>query len=76
MSPMRGKGTYLNGKKLSVSNTDDISKSLLATGFPYDIRESKENNLDYFNLMAVNVQAIRRAGAAALGSGVSCRRTF
>ena len=28
--------------------------------------ESKENNLDYFNAMAINVQAIRRAGAAAL----------
>jgi myo-inositol-1(or 4)-monophosphatase len=62
----RGKGAYLNDKKLAVSRTDNISRSLLATGFPYDIRESKENNLDYFNSMAINVQAIRRAGAAAL----------
>ncbi|HQP25190.1 MAG TPA: inositol monophosphatase family protein [Smithellaceae bacterium] len=65
-SAVRGKGAYLNGKKLSVSSIRDISRSLLATGFPYDIRESRENNLDYFNRMAVNVQAIRRAGAAAL----------
>jgi myo-inositol-1(or 4)-monophosphatase len=63
---VRGKGAYLNDKKLMVSHIDNISKSLLATGFPYDIRESKENNLDYFNSMALNVQAIRRAGAAAL----------
>ncbi|MCX5849066.1 MAG: inositol monophosphatase family protein [Deltaproteobacteria bacterium] len=63
---VRGEGAYLNDKKLAVSRTDNISRSLLATGFPYDIRESKENNLDYFNSMAVNVQAIRRAGAAAL----------
>ena len=62
----RGEGAYLNDKKLTVSHIDNISKSLLATGFPYDIRESKENNLDYFNSMAINVQAIRRAGAAAL----------
>ncbi|MFA5324003.1 MAG: inositol monophosphatase family protein [Smithella sp.] len=62
----RGQGAYLNEKKLAVSKIDNLSKSLLATGFPYDIRESKENNLDYFNSMAVNVQAIRRAGAAAL----------
>ena len=61
-----GKGAYLNGKKISVSPLKNISRSLLATGFPYDIRESKNNNLDYFNSMAVNVQAIRRAGAAAL----------
>ncbi len=65
-SATRGKGAYLNGRKLTVSSVKNISRSLLATGFPYDIRESKENNLDYFNVMAVNVQAIRRAGAAAL----------
>jgi myo-inositol-1(or 4)-monophosphatase len=63
---VRGEGAYLNDKKLAVSSLKDISRSLLATGFPYDIRESKENNLDYFNAMAINVQAIRRAGAAAL----------
>ncbi|MCJ7508596.1 MAG: inositol monophosphatase, partial [candidate division Zixibacteria bacterium] len=43
-----------------------LSQSLLATGFPYDIRTSKENNLDYFNRFAVKAQAIRRAGSAAL----------
>ena len=35
-------------------------------GSPMISGESKENNLDYFNLMAISVQAIRRAGAAAL----------
>lgn len=63
---IRGKGAYLNGKKLQVSSVNELSKSLLATGFPYDIRNNLENNLDYFNAMAVKVQAIRRAGAAAL----------
>ena len=63
---IRGEGAYLNDKKLKVSSVNNLSRSLLATGFPYDIRESKENNLDYFNAMAINVQAIRRAGAAAL----------
>ncbi len=62
----RGKGAYLNGKKLKVSKTATLSRSLLATGFPYDIRVSKDNNLDHFNLMAMEAQAIRRAGAAAL----------
>lgn len=63
---VRGEGVYLNDKKMTVSSVNNISRSLLATGFPYDIRDSKENNLDYFNAMAVKVQAIRRAGAAAL----------
>ena len=63
---IRGEGAYLNDKKLKVSSVNNLSRSLLATGFPYDIRDSKENNLDYFNAMAINVQAIRRAGSAAL----------
>jgi myo-inositol-1(or 4)-monophosphatase len=62
----RGKGAYLNNKKMAVSPTMELTRSLLATGFPYDIRESKENNLDYFNIMAKKVQALRRAGSAAL----------
>ncbi len=62
----RAGGAWLNGKQLKVSTVNDLSRSLLATGFPYDIRVSKENNLNYFNAMAVNAQAIRRPGAAAL----------
>jgi len=63
---IRGKGGYLNGKKLAVSRTSSLNRSLLATGFPYDIRESEENNLNYFSAMSKKAQAIRRAGAAAL----------
>jgi len=39
---------------------------LLAQAFPYDIREDKNNNINYFTEMARKVQAIRRAGSAAL----------
>jgi len=62
----RGKGAYLNGKRLSVSPLSDLSISLLATGFPYDIRETKEDNLSEFSFLAKRAQAIRRAGSAAL----------
>lgn len=62
----RGSGAWLNGKKLQVSTTSDLSQSLLVTGFPYDIRISPENNINNFNKMAVKAQAIRRNGAAAL----------
>jgi myo-inositol-1(or 4)-monophosphatase len=62
----KGNGAYLNGKKMKVSKTASLSRSLLATGFPYDIRETKDNNVNYFNLMVMEAQAIRRAGAAAL----------
>jgi myo-inositol-1(or 4)-monophosphatase len=65
-SACRGEGAFLNGKKLSVSSVKDLSASLLATGFPYDIRVSPDNNLNYFNALIVRAQAIRRPGAAAL----------
>lgn len=61
-----GRGAFLNGNMISVSDTADMSKSLLATGFPYDIRENENNNMNYFYKMAKNAQAIRRAGSAAL----------
>jgi len=62
----KNKGAFLNGKKIHVSSQRKLSRSLLATGFPYDIRESKVNNLDHFRNFALKSQAIRRAGAAAL----------
>ncbi len=61
-----GQGAFLNGERISVSRTEDLSRSLLATGFPYDIRENRDNNLNYFVSMATRAQAIRRAGSAAL----------
>jgi myo-inositol-1(or 4)-monophosphatase len=62
----KGRGAFLNDKPIVVSETTDLSRSLLATGFPYDIRLTKENNMDHFESMAVKVQALRRAGSAAL----------
>jgi len=63
---VKGEGAYLNGNRIRVSKTADINKSLLATGFPYDIRHSKENNLNHFCNFAVRTQAIRRPGSAVL----------
>lgn len=61
-----GGGARLNGKELRVSSVADLSRGLLATGFPYDIRESPDNNLNFFTAMIMKAQAIRRPGAAAL----------
>lgn len=59
-------GAFLNNKKISVSKISDINKAMLATGFPYDIKESSENNINYFTAFAKKSQTIRRVGAAAL----------
>jgi myo-inositol-1(or 4)-monophosphatase len=62
----KGAGAFLNGRRLRVSQTAELSRSLLATGFPYDIREDRNNNINYFVSMILNTQAVRRAGSAAL----------
>jgi len=62
----KGKGAYLNNKRIRVSGISELTKSLLATGFPYDVRTSPDNNISHFANFAVRVQAIRRAGSAAL----------
>ncbi|MBW2595836.1 MAG: inositol monophosphatase [Deltaproteobacteria bacterium] len=62
----KGEGAFMNDSSISVSRTTEISRSLLATGFPYDIRRDPNNNINYFGGMALEAQAIRRAGSAAL----------
>ncbi|HUU40715.1 MAG TPA: inositol monophosphatase family protein [Desulfatiglandales bacterium] len=62
----KGEGAFLNGRKIHVSNTIKATEGLMATGFPYDIREDAKNNLSYFNKMILKVRGIRRAGSAAL----------
>jgi myo-inositol-1(or 4)-monophosphatase len=61
----KGGGAYLNGERIRVSKIDDLNKSLLATGFSYDIRETK-TNIGQFNRFLLRAQGVRRCGSAAL----------
>lgn len=65
-SAAAGRGAFLNSQAVQVSLTEELDKSLLATGFPYDIRTSSRNNLDHFSRFAVRAQAVRRCGSAAI----------
>ena len=62
----KGQGAHLNGKRIKVSPVDELIKSLLATGFPYDRKVSEKNNLDYFYDLLMASQEVRRDGSAAL----------
>jgi myo-inositol-1(or 4)-monophosphatase len=74
-STERGEGAYLNGNMIVPSHTPKLSEALLTTGFPYDIRDSQNNNLNEFSAFALTAQAIRRAGSAALDLAyVACGR--
>jgi myo-inositol-1(or 4)-monophosphatase len=71
----KGRGAYLNGRPIKVSNAVELGESLLATGFPYDIRESDEDNIKEFSAFAKSARAVRRAGSAALDLAyVACGR--
>ena len=59
-------GAYLGDVRLHTSETEDISSALLATGFPYDMPASEEDNLKHFAHFSKAALGIRRAGSAAL----------
>jgi myo-inositol-1(or 4)-monophosphatase len=65
-SAMKNGGARLSGSKISVSRTRKLGHSLLVTGFPYDIRQTENNNLRQFSEFAVRARAVRRLGSAAL----------
>ena len=62
----RGRGASLNGRPLQVSTTGTLDQALLATGFPYDRKQSPVNNYDHFVNFQQAAQACRRPGAASL----------
>ncbi|MBI4245002.1 MAG: inositol monophosphatase [Planctomycetes bacterium] len=62
---IKGKGAFLNGKKISVTGERKLKHSFLVTGFPYHDK-GRIRNLVYFNDFIMNSLAVRRVGSAAL----------
>jgi myo-inositol-1(or 4)-monophosphatase len=74
-SAENGKGAWLNREPIHVAQARELGTSLLVTGFPYDIRENPENNLDHYARFSLVTQGVRRLGSAALDlSYVACGR--
>jgi len=61
----RGRGATLNGQPIKVSDTDELIRALIATGFPYDRAEMPEA-LELFGRLAATTRGMRRLGSAAL----------
>src|SRR2546423_5696024 len=61
----RGEGATLNGRRVRVSETDDLNRAFLCTGFPYDVRE-RGDFARHFRNFIMSAQSVRRDGAAAL----------
>lgn len=62
----RGQGSLLNDSPIRVSAAAHLGEAMLCTGFPYDVHDSPENNLDHFAGFLRTARAVRRDGAAAL----------
>lgn len=62
----RGKGAHLNGRRLRASQTTELQRSLLVTGFPYDTWNTPQDNFSNFEKLAKLSQGVRRLGSAAL----------
>ena len=62
----RGRGAWLNGRRLRVSSTAGLRLALLSTGFPYHRFTSADTNIAQFNAMIMQCQGVVRSGSAAL----------
>jgi myo-inositol-1(or 4)-monophosphatase len=62
----KGNGAFLNGKRLHVSGTTDLGRSLLVTGFPYNITENPNHAVEHFIHFLMKAQGVRRMGSAAI----------
>jgi len=70
----RGEGATLNGRRIHVSEIEDLNASLVCTGFPYDVRERTDFARHFFNFI-MHAQGVRRDGSAALDLAyVACGR--
>lgn len=71
----QGLGATRNRRSIRVSNTSELAKSLLVTGFAYDRRETTDNNYAEFCHLTHLTQGVRRSGAASIDlAHVACGR--
>lgn len=71
----KGLGATCNRRPIRVSQTAELTKSLLVTGFAYDRRETTDNNYAEFCYLTHLTQGVRRSGCASLDLiDVACGR--
>lgn len=60
----RGGGAVCNDKPIRVSKNKLLEGSMVATGFAYNVNETRLNNIDHFNSFILKCHAVRRDGVA------------
>ncbi len=70
----RGKGAWLNGRRIHVSKCKKLAESLTATGFPSKKRHGSPN-IHFYQEFTLRSHGVRRAGSAGLDLAyVACGR--
>jgi myo-inositol-1(or 4)-monophosphatase len=61
----KGAGAMLNGRRMRVSQTEELKRALVCTGFPYNVRERHDFMREWRNF-TMRAHGVRRDGSAAL----------
>lgn len=62
----QGGGAWMNNESITVTDTEFLVQSLVATGFPYDIHTFLDRIIEQTRAVLPKVRDIRRCGAAAV----------
>ncbi|MFN3533148.1 MAG: inositol monophosphatase family protein [Candidatus Brocadia sp.] len=73
---MKGHGSFKNGKRIHVSRSSTLSTSLIATGFPYRIKDIIDPYLKVFKDFFMHATGIRRGGSACLDLAYTAEGIF
>ena len=72
---IKGKGAFLNGKAIFVSESTSLAHAVVATGFPHRSFEKMEEYVQSLDYFFRNTRSLRRLGAAALDMAyIACGR--
>lgn len=62
----KGRGAFLNGAPIRVSDAGTLIDAMIVTGFPYNVHERAEEMVRLFGRFLGRARAVRRLGSAAL----------
>jgi len=75
-SAIKGQGAFKNGKRIHVSHSNTLNTSLVATGFPFRIKDIIDNYLKVFKELFMHATGIRRGGSACLDLAYTAEGIF
>jgi myo-inositol-1(or 4)-monophosphatase len=72
----KGSGAFANEQKIKVSTNAILRRSVLASGFPYNVFENPDHLLERFAEMTKRARGVRRLGSAALDLAYVAKGVF